>query len=184
MLRLAPYAPDLVGDVESLLARACEAGVRVVQAGPLKVYHANGSRQHLNEALGYDYLKDTALAYENCGVFSAITLTEQRNHVAQLERVAADLDMEVLTCDDVSGTRAWRCCCGTDGLEDFEAIAEWAYFVNGYRIEDRTDFETYMRGHDCPWHDEFSEEWNSGKLERALPELIFNQDDKTYDRMW
>jgi DNA repair photolyase len=76
MIRLAPYAPDLVGDVESLLASARDAGVRVVQVGPLKIYHANGSRQRLNEALGYDYLQTTQLAYENCGVFEAITLAE------------------------------------------------------------------------------------------------------------
>jgi hypothetical protein len=31
--------------------------------------------------MGYDYLKTTQLAYENCGVFSAITLAEQKNHV-------------------------------------------------------------------------------------------------------
>ena len=184
MLRLAPYAPDLVGDVESLLVRARGAGVQVVQVGPLKIYHANGSRQRLNEALGYDYLQTTQLAYENCGVFEAITLAEQRDHVEQLERVAAELGMEVLTCDDTTVSRAWRCCCGTDGLKDFEAIAEWAYFVNGHRIDDHTTFETYMQGHDCPWHTEFEQEWNSGKLERALPELVFNQDDKTYTRMW
>ncbi|HQE97200.1 MAG TPA: hypothetical protein PKY20_03290 [Methanothrix sp.] len=184
MIRLAPYAPDLVGDVDSLLARAHEAGVQVVQVGPLKIYHANGSRQRLNAALGYDYLQTTQLAYENCGVFSAITLEEQKNHVEQLERVAAEHGMEVLTCDDVTGHRAWRCCCGTDGLKGFEAIAEWAYFVKGYRIDDHTTFERYIQGHDCPWHVEFEQEWNSGKLERALPELIFNQDDKTYTRMW
>ncbi len=184
MLRLAPYAPDLVGDVDSLLARAHEAGVQVVQVGPLKIYHANGSRQRLNEALGYNYLQTTQLTYENCGVFSAITLAEQRDHVEHLERAAAEHGMEVLTCDDVTGNRAWRCCCGTDGLKDFEAIAEWAYFVNGHRINDHCSFEEYMQGHDCPWHTEFEQEWNSGKLERALPELVFNQDDKTYTRMW
>lgn len=184
MLRLAPFAPDLVDDVESLLVQARDAGVQTVQCGPLKVYHANGSRQRLNEALGYDYLQTTQLAYENCGVFSAITLTEQRAHVEQLERAAADLGMEILTCDDITGQRSWRCCCGTDGLEGFESIAEWAYFVNGYRIDEHTTFEEYMQGHDCPWHAEFEQEWNAGKLERALPELIFNQDDKTYTRMW
>ena len=184
MIRLAPYAPDLVGDVDSLLVRAHDAGVRVVQVGPLKIYHANGSRQRLNEALGYDYLQTTNLAYENCGVFSAITLEEQKNHVEQLERAAAEVGIEALTCDDVTGTRAWRCCCGTDGLKDFEAIAEWAYFVNGHRINDHCSFDEYMQGHDCPWHTEFEQEWNSGKLERALPELVFNQDDKTYTRMW
>ena len=184
MLRLAPYALDLVGDAEGLLVRAHDAGVQVVQVGPLKIYHANGSRQRLNEALGYDYLRTSQLAYENCGVFDAVTLAEQRNHVEQLEKCVAELGMEVLTCDDVTGNRAWRCCCGTDGLKDFEAIAEWAYFVNGHRIDDHTTFETYMQGHDCPWHTEFEQEWNAGKLERALPELVFNQDDKTYTRMW
>ena len=184
MVRLAPFAPDLVGDAESLLARAHEIGVRAAQVGPLKIYHANGSRQRLNAALGYDYLQTTQLAYENCGVFSAITLAEQRDHVEQLERVAAEHGMEVLTCDDVTGTRAWRCCCGTDGLKDFEAIAEWAYFVNGHRINDHCSFDEYIQGHDCPWHVEFEQEWNSGKLERALPELVFNHDDKTYTRMW
>ncbi|GAB6265505.1 MAG: hypothetical protein STSR0001_09500 [Methanothrix sp.] len=183
MLRLAPYAPDLVGDVESLLVRARDAGVQTVQCGPLKIYHANGSRQRLNAALGYDYLQTTQLAYENCGVFSAVTLAEQKSHIEQLERAAAELGMEALTCDDTTRRRSWRCCCGTDGLEGFEAIAEWAYFVNG-RINDHCSFEEYMQGHDCPWHTEFEQEWNSGKLERALPELVFNQDDKTYTRMW
>jgi DNA repair photolyase len=184
MLRLAPFAPDLVGDVVDLLARAHDAGVRTVQCGPLKVYHANGSRQRLNEALGYNYLQTSQLAYENCGVFSAITLAEQQAAIEKLERQAAELGVEVLTCDDATGRRSWRCCCGTDGLDGFEAVAEWAYFVNGYRITDHTTFEEYIRGHDCPWHAEFEQEWNAGKLERALPELIFNQDDKTYTRMW
>jgi hypothetical protein len=92
--------------------------------------------------------------------------------------------MEILTCDDITGQRSWRCCRGTAGLKGFEAIAEGAYFVNGHRITDHTTFEEYMQGHDCPWHAEFEQEWNSGKLERALPELIFNHDDKTYSRMW
>jgi hypothetical protein len=39
-----------------------------------------------------------------------------------------------------------------------------------------------MKGHDCPWHDEFEQEWNNGKLARSTSELIFNREDKTYTR--
>lgn len=184
MIRLAPFAPDLVGDVVDLLVRARDAGVQTVQCGPLKIYHANGSRGRLNDALGYNYLKATRLAYENCGVFSSLTLAVQQAAIEKLEGMAAELGVKVLTCDDTTGSRSWKCCCGTEGLEGFESIAWWAYFTNGHRIDDHTTFETYMQGHDCPWHAEFEQEWNAGKLERALPELIFNQDDKTYTRMW
>lgn len=184
ILRMCPYAPDLAGNIEHLLAQAKDAGVRTVQAGFLKVHHSGGCGQRINQAVGYGYLASTQLPYENHGVFSTIPLEEQRVHVERLETLCRKLGMDCLTCDDVTRGRNWRTCCDVDGIKGFEGVAKWAYYINGYRIEDHCSFEEYMRAHDCPWHAEFEQEWNNGKLERALSELIFNKEDKTYSRMW
>ena len=120
--------------------------------------------------------------YEQVGVFKAPALDEQMQAISMLEDSCRELGLDLLTCDDLSGNRAWRDCCGVGGLPEFKP-SPWAYYVNGYRIDEHTDFETYMRGHDCPWHDEFEQEWNKGKLAKSVPELIFN-DDNTYTRRW
>lgn len=182
-LRLAPYAPDISGNMERLLNQAGSVGVKIIQCGPLKVYHRQG-RQQLNKALGYDYLGTSSLRYENCGVFSSVSLEEQKTYMRPLEELCRELGLDLLSCDDVTRHRNWRCCCGVGGLPGFERVVKSAYFMNGWRISQHTDFETYMQGHNCPWHAEFEQEWNKGKLERALPELIFNKEDKTYSRMW
>lgn len=183
-LRLCPYAEDISGDAKRLFELAHDAGVRVVQCNPLKIYHNGHGADRLNAALGYDYLASTSLRYENLGVFSSISLEEQRSQVTQLEGLCRELSMDLLSCDDLTRHRGWKTCCGTDGIKGFEGVAGWSYFTNGWRITQHTTFEEFLRGHNCPWHAEFEREWNAGKLERALPELIFNSQDKTYTRVW
>ena len=60
----------------------------------------------------------------------------------------------------------------------------WAYYMNGHRIIECTVFEEYMSGRKCPLNEEFEKEWNSGLLAKAVPELIFHEEDKTYTRRW
>lgn len=75
-----------------------------------------------------------------------------------------------------------RDCCGVGGLPGFKP-SPWAYYVNGYRIKDHCSIDEYMKGHNCPWHDEFKAEWEKGELVRALPGLAFHPEDLTYSRL-
>ncbi len=183
ILRLWPFIPDLSADLNNLLARARDAGVETVLANFLKIHHAGGCAQRINEAIGRDYLASTRLNYVNGGVFSIAAFQDQVRELLKLGAVCRRYDLDLLSGDDFIHTRNWRCCCGTDGLPGFENTAKWAYYVNGWRITQHTTFEEYMRGHNCPWNAEFEQEWNKGKLERALPEIVFNRDDKTYTRL-
>jgi len=182
-LRLWPFIPDLCGNLDVLLGAAHDAGVKVVQANPLKVYHS-GTRERINAALGRDYLATTPLRYENHGVFSVPCPEDQAQDLSRLKALCRKFGMKLLNCDDCEG-RGWQSCCGVDGLPGFEGIARWAYFVNGHRIREHTetDFETYMAGHCCPWHDEFEQQWEAGKLAESIPELRFNRKNKTYTRL-
>lgn len=51
------------------------------------------------------------------------------------------------------------------------------------RIQDHCTFDEYMDGQHCPWSQEFQQEWDSGKLARAVPGLVFHPEDKTYSRI-
>lgn len=180
-LRLWPFAPDLAGNVTSLLAAAKDAGVRAVLANPLKIYH-NGGREGINRALGRDYLATTSLKYANGGLFSIMNFEEQKREMGKLADLCRSLGMDMLSCDDWPGSRDWRDCCGVGGLPGFRP-SPWAYYVNGHRIKDHCSFDEYMRGLDCPWHEEFKQEWEAGKLARALPDVIFHEDDLSYSRL-
>lgn len=179
ILRLWPFS-DLAGDLDSLLASAKDAGVKTVLANFLKIYHAGGCRERISTAIGRDYLESTLLKYLNAGVYSIASFQDQVRELRRLHDLCGGHGLEMLNGDDLIQTRNWRCCCGTTGLPGFENVAKWAYYVNGWRITQHTPFEEYMQGHDCPWHAEFEQEWNKGKLD--LPELIFNEEDKTYSR--
>jgi len=180
--RLWPFAPDLCGNVAELLAMAKDAGARTVLANPLKVYHAGGSRELLNTALGRDYLATSPLRYDNHGVFSVASYEDQVRGLSKLQGLCRKYDMQLLTGDDYILTREWRTCCGIDDLPGFEGFAKWAYLVNGWRISQHTDFETYMHRLECPWREEFEQEWDKGKLAEIMPELLFHDEDKTYSR--
>jgi DNA repair photolyase len=179
-LRLWPYAPDLAGNVADLLQRVKDAGVQTVLANPLKVYH-NGTREGINQALGRDYIGTTPLDYVNGGLFSIMSLEEQRREMGALNDLCRALGMDMLSCDDWPGSRDWRDCCGVGGLPGFRP-SPWAYYVNGHRIQDHCSFDEYLAGLDCPWHEEFKSEWEAGKLARALPDVIFHPEDGTYSR--
>ena len=180
-LRLWPYIPDLAGNVGDLLAAVKYAGVRTVLANPLKIYH-NGGRESINRALNTDYLKTTPLRYVNGGLFSVASYQDQLREFSELARLCRAHGVELLTCDDFIKTRNWRTCCGVDGLPGFRP-SPWAYYVRGHVITEHTDFETYMHGLTCPWHAEFEQEWNRGKLARALPDVVFHPEDQTYSRI-
>ncbi len=179
-LRLWPYIPDLAGNVADLLAAAKDAGVRTVLANPLKIYH-NGGRAGINHALGRDYLATTTIKYANGGLFSIMNFEEQKRKMSTLADLCRSHSMDMLSCDDWPGTRNWRDCCGVGGLPGFKP-SPWAYYVNGHRINDHCSFDEYMQGHDCPWHTEFEQEWEAGKLERALPDVVFHEEDLSYSR--
>lgn len=183
ILRLWPFIPDLCGNLEALLASAYDAGVRTVQANFLKLFNAGRDKDRLRHALGYDYAAESCLNYEQRHNFKIAAPARQESEIHQLEDMCAEIGLEVLTCDDWTGSRAWRSCCGVDGIPGFEP-APWAYYVNGWRITEHTSFEEYMAGLDCPWYDEFEMEWQKGRLEKAVPELIFHEDDLTYSRLW
>lgn len=183
ILRLWPFIPDLCGDLDVLLDSAKDAGVKTVLANFLKIHHAGGCRERINSAIGRDYLASTQLKYFNAGVFSIASIADQIRELRRLHDLCREYGIDLLSGDDFIETRNWRCCCGTNGIPGFENIAKWAYYVNGWRITQHTSFEEFMRGHDCPWHAEFEQEWNKGKLERALPEIVFHPDDKTYSRL-
>lgn len=183
ILRLWPFIPDLASDLDSLLAQAHDAGVQNVLCNFLKVHHAGGCRQRINEAVGYDYMASTRLNYVNGGVFNIASYQDQVRELLRIKELCRQHDLSLLNGDDFIHTRNWCCCCGTDGIPGFENTAKWAYYVNGWRITQHTTFEEYMEGLDCPWNVEFEEEWNKGKLARALPEIVFNQDDRTYSRL-
>ena len=180
-LRLWPYAPDLAGDVAELLLGAKDAGVATVLANPLKVYHL-GTREGINHALGRDYLSSSPLRYINAGLFSVPCLEDQRREMGTLADLCRSLGLDMLSCDDWPGSRGWRDCCGVGGLPGFE-VSLWPYYVRGHVIGEHTDFETYMKGMACPWHDEFKAEWEKGKLARALPGLVFHPEDLSYSHI-
>lgn len=180
-LRLWPFAPDLCGDVAGLLTRARGAGVRTVQCNFLKLYHSGGCKERINAALGYDYEKETAITLENHGVFQISPPAAQRREISYLEELCTHLGLDLLTCDDLTGSRNWRDCCGLCDLPGFKP-SPWAYYMRGHVITKHTNFDEYMHGLDCPFHEEFKEEWEKGKLARVLPELEFHHEDKTYSR--
>ena len=180
-LRLWPYTPDLAGDVADLLQAAKDSGVRSVLANPLKIYHLGG-REGINHALGRNYLATTSLRYINAGLFSVPCLEDQRREMGRLFDFCRSLGLDMLSCDDWPGSRNWRDCCGAGGLPGFKP-SPWAYYVRGHAITDHTDFETYMKGMACPWHDEFKVEWERGKLARALPGLLFHPEDLSYSHI-
>ena len=181
ILRLWPFIPDLCGNLEVLLAAAYDAGIRTVQANFLKMFNSGRDKDRFRKVLGYDYAAESCLNYEQRHNFKIPSPDVQLSEIIQLEEICADIGLEVLTCDDWTGTRAWRSCCGIDGVKGFKA-APWAYYVNGYRIQDHCSFGEYMKGLDCPWHEEFKSEWEAGKLARALPDVIFHPEDGTYSR--
>lgn len=179
-LRLWPFAPDLAGDVAGLLRAAKDAGVRTVLANPLKIYH-NGGREGINRALGRDYLAETSIRYINAGLFAVPCYPDHIKEMGRLLSLCRSLGLDLLSCDDFIKSRNWRDCCGCGDLPGFKP-SPWAYYVRGHVIGDHTDFETYMKGLACPWHDEFKAEWEKGKLARALPGLVFHPEDLTYSK--
>jgi hypothetical protein len=181
-LRLWPYAPDLAGDLPGLLRAVKDAGVRTVLANPLKLYH-HGGREGINRALGRDYMATSPIRYVNGGVFSIASFEDQKREMGRLADLCRSLGMDMLSCDDWPHVRNWRDCCGCGDLPGFKP-SPWAYYVRGHVIGDHTDFETYMSGHDCPFAAEFEQEWNDGKLSRAVPGLQFHEEDKTYSSMY
>jgi DNA repair photolyase len=181
ILRLWPYIPDLCGNLEYLLASAYDAGVRTVQANFLKLFNAGRDTSRFRAALGYDYAKESCLGYEQRHNFKIANLDTQKEEILQLEVLCHETGLECLTCDDLTGSRNWRSCCGIDGLPGFKP-APWAYYVNGHMITYHTDYATYMAGIDCPWDKEFQMEWNKGRLAKAVPGIVFHEDDSTYSR--
>lgn len=182
ILRLWPFMPDLAGNLEILLASAYDAGVRTVQANFLKLFNAGRDRQRLRDALGYDLPDNSCMEWEQRGNFRIATPDSQAREIGQLEEICHRIGLEVLTCDDWTGTRAWRDCCGVCEIPGFHA-APWAYYVNGYKIREHTSYDEYMAGSDCPWHEEFLMEWNRGRLAGAVPGLVYHSNDQTYSRM-
>jgi len=183
ILRLWPYIPDLCGNLEILIGAAKDAGVKTVQCNFLKLYNAGSDESRFRECLGYDFLKASCMAWEQRGNFRISSLEDQRREISALEDTCAALGLKVISCDDLTGTRAWADCCGVGDLPGF-IPSSWAYYTNGHRISEHTDFNDYMRGHNCPWRTEFQKEWNAGNLAKAVPELIFHDEDKTYSRRW
>lgn len=183
ILRLWPFIPDLCGNLEALLAAAHDAGIRTVQANFLKMFNSGRDKYRFRKALGYDYAKESCLNYEQRSNFKIPSPAVQLSEIRQLEEICADIGLEVLTCDDWTGTRAWRSCCGIDGVKDFKA-APWAYYVRGNIIKQHCDYNQYIGNLDCPWDVEFQHEYEAGKLARAVPGLIYHKEDKTYSRLW
>jgi DNA repair photolyase len=182
-LRLWPYIPDLAGNLEILLGMAHVVGVKDVLCNFLKVYHAGGTSQKINEAVGRDYLKTTHLDYRNAGLFKIASYVDQIRELSYLRDICRTFGLNLLTCDDFIHTRNWGDCCGVGKYPGFTP-SPWAYYVNGWRINEHTTFEEYISSYDCPWHDEFQAEWNKGKLARSVSGLRFNEQDKTYSRSW
>ena len=180
-LRLWPYIPDLAGNLETLLGMAHDVGVKDVLCNFLKVYHAGGTCERINEAIGRDYLANTHLNYHNAGLFKIASYEDQIRELAYVQWLCRSIGLNLLTCDDFIGTRNWGDCCGVGQYPGFTP-SPWAYYVNGWRITEHTTFEEYISNYDCPWYDEFQTEWNKGKLARSISGLIFNDDDKTYSR--
>ena len=176
ILRLWPYIPDLAGNLYEMLGRAKDAGVQTVQCNFLKVFNAGGSAMR-------DYLADTNLPYEQRHNFKILAVNRQREEIEQLSTTCRELGLRLITCDDWTREKQWQDCCGVGGLPGFKA-APWAYYVRGSVITEHVDYETYMKGIDCPWSEEFEMEWNRGRLAKAVPELRFNEEDKTYTRLW
>jgi DNA repair photolyase len=181
ILRLWPYIPDLCGDLRPMLEAAKDAGVRVVQANFLKLYNSGNVRGLFHRALGYDLAERSRLRWEYySGNYQIASLEDQKREIARLENMCLSLGIQVLTCDDLTGSRAWRDCCGVGDLPGFK-VAPWAYQVRGYVITSHTDFETYMQG--LHWHAEFEAEWNKGTLADAVWNLEFHDEDKTHSRI-
>lgn len=181
ILRLWPYIPDLAGNLEVLLSSAYDAGVRTVQANFLKLFNAGNDRGRFRASLGYDLPDNSCMTWEQRGNFRIAGLASQEREVRRLEELCREIGLECLTCDDLTGTRNWRSCCGIDGLDAFKP-APWAYYVRGHKITDHTSYEEYTRGLDCPWQEEFEMEWRRGRLAKATPDIHFHADDMTYSR--
>ena len=179
ILRLWPYIPDLAGNLEVLLSSAYDAGVRTVQANFLKLFNAGNDRARFRSRLGYDLPDNSCMAWEHRGNFRIADLASQEREVRRLEELCHDIGLECLTCDDLTGSRNWRSCCGIDGLPGFKP-APWAYYVRGHKVTDHTSYEEYMGGLDCPWSEEFEMEWRRGRLAKAIPYIVFHADDMTY----
>jgi DNA repair photolyase len=182
ILRLWPYIPDLCGDLMPLLQAAKSAGVRTIQANFLKLYNSGNNRGLFHQALGYDLPERSRMTWEYRGNYQIARLEDQRREIVKLEELCHGLGIRVLTCDDLTGNRAWRDCCGVGDLPGFK-VAPWAYQVRGHVITSHTDFETYMQGLRCPWHAEFEAEWNKGTFADAIHNLQFHEDDKSYSKI-
>jgi DNA repair photolyase len=183
ILRLWPFIPDLAGNLESLLMTAKDAGVQTVQCNFLKLFNAGRDVRRFRDALGYDLQDSSCMAWEQRGNFKIASLGDQRREILALEDMCHGLGLRVVSCDDLTGSRNWQDCCGVGKLPGFKP-SPWAYYMNGHRITEHTDFGEYMRGHKCPWNEEFEKEWDSGRLAKAAPELIFHEEVRTYTRRW
>lgn len=179
ILRLWPFTPDLAGNLETLLSVAHDAGVRTVQANFLKLFSAGNDRARIHESVGYDLPDNSCMSWEQRGNFRIASPDAQEREICRLEALCQDIGLEVLTCDDWGGSRAWRDCCGVGNLPGFRPVP-WAYMVNGHRITDHTSYDDYMKGIDCPWDTEFEMEWNRGRLAKAVPGVEFHVEDFTY----
>lgn len=175
ILRLWPYIPDLAGNLYEMLSCAKDAGVKAVQCNFLKVPNAGSGMR--------DYLKETCLPYEQRHNFQILEPEQQRIEIEQLSRTCHEIGLRLLTCDDWTRDRQWQDCCGVGGLPGFKA-ATWAYYTNGHRITEHTSVDEYLHGIDCPWETEFCMEWSKGTLSKAVPELIYHEEDETYSRLW
>lgn len=176
-LRLWPQICDISSPLEQLLIRARDVGCSDVLANPLKIYHAGGCADRLKEALGCEIGQD----YCNYGVYKALALEDQRKDFSLLQNLCRSLGLNLYSCN-FPEERGWQDCCGVGKHPGFKP-SPWAYYVNGHRITEHTTFKEYIKGHNCPFVTEYQQEWNSGKLERAIPGLLFNQEDLTYTRI-
>lgn len=176
-LRLWPYIPQIEGDLELLPMKALDVGCSDVLANCLKVYHAGGCGQRLQEALG----RDVTHGMVNYGVYKAPSYVDQLRDFQYLQNLCRTLGLNLYSCN-FPEARGWQSCCGVEKYKGFEGIARWGYYVNGYRIQQHTSFEEYIKdinGMDCPFEADLKSMWDHGKLAN-IHGILFNSYDLTY----
>lgn len=181
-LRLWPFIPDLCGSLEHLLAAARDAGISDVLCNFLKVYNAGGCHSRISQAIGHDYLKESYLKYIQSGVFKIAHPDDQIRELQYVQDLCSSLNLNMINGDDWLRSRGWQDCCGVSQY-GFNT-APWAYYVRGHVITSHTTYDEYMGPLECPWDKEFRMEYENGKLERSLPEIVFHKEDKSYSRLW
>lgn len=186
-LRIAPLMP-LINDLPaSLVKKAVDAGVKDILTQWIKFGGSKLSKQHLNDALGFDYearLQASQIPLRRSGSAIAPTVETMTRYNAALKALIPEGVNFYPTPDPKGAIIGRACCCGLDNYAGFESLLRSAFRMNKRRIRWHTTFDQFMYGHTIPpFVKAYKEAWDAGAFANdLLEEFVFHEEDNTYSR--